>query len=123
MLEQYWKIGHSYYGEFNDTFFGRIGAQLQYWMLPPCHKAGGQVGDKILVGSFSGASKVQQTALYHHKKIADDDIEGKIAALKDVMLEHGKEGQLELIFAGTPVEQLAQLERGVDDYLWKSLPD
>jgi|GEM_PF-4633340 len=84
MLEQYWKIGHSYYGEFDNTLTGKILARIQYILLPPCRKVAAQVGEKILVGSFNGAYEVAFKDFYNGRGIVDKDenIERKIEVLE-----------------------------------------
>jgi hypothetical protein len=118
MLEQYWKIGHAYYGEFNDTLMGRILSIVQYSLLPPCHKAGAQVGDKILIGSFRGADKVAFEAFYDAHGV-NGNIEGRVETLEQLF--ESNSGEAFGSIAKNPQLRFKLLENKCRDYVWKSL--
>ncbi len=119
MLEQYWKIGHAYYGEFDDGLLGRISAKIQYSLLPPCHKIGAQVGDKILIGSFRGADKVAFKAFYDAQGV-NGNIEGRVEALEQLFESNSGEKPFGSIAKNLQL-RLKLLENKCRGYVWNSM--
>jgi len=118
MLEKYWKIGHSYYGEFKSNLIGKALAGIQYALLPRCHKAGAQIDGRILIGSFKGADKVALEVFYDSKSV-NGNIENKIDVLKELYESNSNE-----VFdsiAKNPRLRLKLLEDKCREYVWEAI--
>lgn len=117
MLEQYWKIGHAYYGEFDNNLAGRMLSRVQFSLLPSCHKAGAEVGDKILIGSFSGADRVAFEEFYDAQGV-NGTIGERVEALEQLF--ESNSGEAFGSIAKNPQLRLKLLEKECREYVWNS---